>query len=139
MNNVALSLRKKEVSNVLAAGRMTGWMEPLAPWLGVGASAGGGYMAVRWFLEWISGRYDKRSAQLDAATERLIKALEDRIDALTARLTVAEEHLDTCKREHEQSRAKVLELEAMFLAQGEAKKMAAGIVAIERNGRVDDE
>ena len=109
--------------------------ESLGNWLGLGAGAGGGFYAVRWFLEWLSGRHDKREAHLDLATENLIRALEDRLNAVMTRLDSAESALEDCKRRHAESEAQVLRLEATLRAQGDARQHAQLIIAAEKRER----
>jgi hypothetical protein len=121
------------MNNVYA--RCDPMMEPfqsIANWFGIGAGAGGGFMAVRWFLEWVSGRVDKRTAHLDAATVRLIQALEERLESVMLRLDKTEKDLTECKKLHSESEARVMHLEAVFKGLGDARQHAALIVAAEK-------
>lgn len=111
---------------------MNEWADAFAAWLGLGAGAGGGFFAIRWLLEYFAGRLDKRTIQIDQATERLIQSLEDRIIGLVERLAKIESDLDECKHRHAESDAKVLKLEAILSAMGDARQHAALIVASER-------
>lgn len=54
-----------------------------------GFTLGGGFAVLRWFINWITGRHDRREAQIDqkdaALDERwakYTKKLEERVDAL---------------------------------------------------------
>lgn len=111
---------------------MIEWLSLAPNWVGLGAGAGGGFYAARWLLEWFSGRFDKRTQQLDDATARLIEAMENRLKELTNRLKNVEGDLDACKRNHAESEARVLKLEALVLAYGEGRQHAQNLVSIER-------
>lgn len=114
---------------------MGGLLELLPTWFAVGAGGGGGFMAVKWLLEWISGRLDKREAAIDAATQNLIKGLETRLNSTEARLKEVEESLRSCQRQHAESEARVLKLEALLQGQGEIKQLASAMVAADALAR----
>lgn len=98
----------------------------------MGVGGGGGFFAVKWFVEWMSGRMDKREARIDGGTDKLIEALERRVEALTARLDQVETDLADCKRKHAESDAEVLRLKAIIDGKGEIAQRAQAIVAADR-------
>ncbi|SFG08550.1 hypothetical protein SAMN05518801_10743 [Novosphingobium sp. CF614] len=104
----------------------------LPGWLSAGAAAGGGFGVIKWGLEFLGGRMDKREAAIDAGTQMLIASLEARLNALTARLDKVETELADCRRKHAEAEAKVMRLEAMQQGYGRAREQAALIVAAER-------
>lgn len=108
------------------------FVEQLGGVAALGGSAGGGFFIVKWFVEWIAGRLDKREARLDAGADKLIGALEKRIETLTSRLDAVEHMLADCQRMHSKSEAEVLRLTALVEAQGEIRQRAAGVVALDR-------
>lgn len=108
------------------------YVEQLGGVAALGGSAGGGFFIVKWFVEWIAGRLDKREARIDAGADKLIGALEKRIETLTARLDAVEHMLADCQRMHSKSEAEVLRLTALVEAQGEIRQRAAGVVALDR-------
>lgn len=111
---------------------MNGWEAAFAQWAGLGAGAGGSFFAVRWFLEWLSGRYDKRVKQIDDATQQLITTLDNQMKSLILRLDSAEEALILCKQRHAESETNVLRLEAIIMAQGEGRQYAQRVISAER-------
>jgi hypothetical protein len=108
------------------------YVEQLGGVAALGGSAGGGFFIVKWFVEWIAGRLDKREARLDAGADKLIDALEKRIETLTSRLDAVEHMLADCQRMHSKSEAEVLRLTALVEAQGEIRQRAAGVIALDR-------
>jgi hypothetical protein len=110
-------------------------LEALPTYFAVGAGGGGGFMAVKWLLEWVAGRLDKREAVIDAATQNLIKGLETRLAGTEKRLTEVEDQLRSCQRQHAESEAKVLKLEALLQGQGEIKQLASAFVAADAIAR----
>lgn len=65
-----------------------------------GGGAGAVFWAVRWFFEWLGGRWDRRQEVIDSKTDRLIERLETRVDQLQERLSAAEVDLAECKKLH---------------------------------------
>lgn len=108
------------------------YVEQLGGLAALGGSAAGGFAIVKWFMEWIAGRLDKREARIDAGTDRLIKAMSEQVDKLTTRLETVEESLAECKRLHAKSEAEVLRLTALVEAHGEIRQQAARVVAADR-------
>ena len=98
----------------------------------LGGGAGGGFFIVKWFVEMIAGRLDKREARLDAGADKLIGALEKRIETLTQRLDAVEHLLADCQRLHSKSEAEVMRLTAIVEAQGEIRQRAQQVVAADR-------
>lgn len=65
-----------------------------------GGSAGVMFWAIRWFVEWMGGRADKRQDRIDSKTDSLIEKLEARVDELQTRVDAAEIDLLECKKMH---------------------------------------
>lgn len=105
----------------------------------MGGGAGGGFLAVKWLIEWVAGRLDKREARIDAGTDKLIEGLERQvaaqaaqIDALTRRIDGFQTQLDECRRKHAESDAEVMRLKAIIDGKGEIAQRAQAIVAADR-------
>lgn len=121
-------------------------LEAAFSWGMSGMGAGLGFFAVRWVAIFVAGRWDKKEAQIDAGTRRLIEQLEHQIDALTKReesreqrLSRFENDLADCKRLHAESEAEVMRLKAMLQGYGDARqiqqvKRAADKIVRERDG-----
>lgn len=114
-------------------------IETLPAWVGLGAGGGAGFYMLKWFIEWLGGRVDKREAslesgvaRLDAATQKLIENLQRRLDDVTDRLIVVEHELAECRTQHAETRAEAMRLQATVQGLGDAKQQAANIVAAER-------
>ena len=82
---------------------------------------------------------DKRADRIDAGTDKLIKNLQEQVDALLERERVREERLAKveddlaeCKRRHAESEAEVMRLKAVIQGRGEVRDRVATIVAAER-------
>ncbi len=104
-----------------------------------GAGAGGGYFVVLKFFEWLGGRVDKREAaveassiRLDTAMHKLLKNLEDRMQALTGRLDVVEHELTECRAQHAKCEAELSRLRGMMQGFGDVKQQAQVYIAAER-------
>lgn len=104
-----------------------------------GLSIGAGIVITRlagrgisWLLVFLTGRHDKREAQLDEATRELIEALREDVRGLRDRVAAAETALLDCQRKHAESEAKVVRLEAMLAGFGDARQHAQLIVAEEK-------
>lgn len=115
----------------------------IASWFGAGLGGGIGagaiFYALRWFLEWSGGRYDKRQEVIDAGMKQLIEGLQHRVEALekdladTRReLRETRNELNECERRHSQSEGEILRLKAVLQGQGETRQRVAEIVAIDR-------
>lgn len=107
------------------------WLESLSGWFVGGASAGGGFVALRWMLEKIWGRMDKREAAIDAGTQRLIDALRIELDRMSARVDRLQEGLDECKQKHAESEAEVMRLKAIMQGYGDVRQGAQVLAAVE--------
>ncbi len=104
----------------------------------MGGGAGGGFLAVKWLIEWVAGRLDKREARIDAGTDKLIQALERQVGALSKRLEAVENSLADCQRKHAESEATVLRLQAILDGKGEIAQRAQAIVAADRLAAVQE-
>lgn len=114
-------------------------VEAIPAWAAAGGSAGAGYFLIKFIIEQIIGRLDKREAavaasseQLDERTYKLIDKLEERLNALTARLDQVEHELTECRAQHAVCEAELAKLRAIVQGFGDAKQQAANIVAAER-------
>lgn len=58
----------------------------LAPWATAGISSGLAFLAIKWAVEWLSGRSDAKRANLDAGMMTLIVALQERVKDQDARI-----------------------------------------------------
>lgn len=108
-------------------------MSNLIPWATAGVGSGVGFLFVKWFVEWVSGRVDKRRDDLDAGNSRLLAALEKRVAALTERLEKVEDDLIECKRMHSQSEAERMRLAALLQGYGDARNVEQIDRAARRN------
>lgn len=104
----------------------------LPGWLGAGAAAGGSFGVIKWVLEFVAGRIDKRTAALDADTRFVIDNLKSEVTRLSQRVDAVEEDLVECTRKHAAAEARALHLEAILQGLGDARQTAALIVASEK-------
>lgn len=88
----------------------------LPGWLGAGLTAGGGFAAVKWCLEFFAGRLDKRAAALDGDTRFLFEGLKAQVTLLTDRIVSAESDLRACQERHSESEARELDLQRRLAA-----------------------
>lgn len=112
---------------------------PLGLAVAGGSSIGVGFYFVRWLVEWISGRLDKRQANLDAGREALDQGwkayrlvLEDRLAAQDKRIAELEHEIVECTRKHAEAEAKLIRVEAFMDGQGNARAIAQGMLSAER-------
>lgn len=101
-------------------------------WGSAGIGAGFGFFLVRWMAVFAAGRWDKKEAHLDAATQLLIRQLQEQVSGLLERLSAIESDLAACKRLHAESEAQRLRLEGLMQGLGDARQQAALIVASEK-------
>lgn len=123
-------------------------------WLTAGAGAGvglgaGGVLAVhliKWLIEYVGGRVDKReaaiearTAHLDEATQALIDHLQqqitdqaERFGAVLTRLDHVEAELETCRSQHAEAEARAKRYEGLAQGMGDAREAAALILASDR-------
>lgn len=90
-----------------------------------GFSLGVGFFAVRWLAVFVAGRWDRREAQIDEATKRLIEQLTSEVTRLAKRLEVVEHDLAECKKLHAKAEAERTRVEAILQGYGDAKQLAA--------------
>lgn len=90
----------------------------------MGAGAGGGFAAVKWFAEFVTKRQDARSARLDADTRFVIDNLRAEFTRVSDRLGKAEDHildlrekLNQCEAKHGKAEAEVARLSILVEAQ----------------------
>lgn len=114
-------------------------LEALPATAAAGAGAGGGFFLIKFLFEWAGGRLDKREAaavasseRLDTATYKLIEKLEERMNALTARLDQVEHELTECRAQHAICEAELAKLRAVIQGFGDARNQAAAAVAADR-------
>lgn len=104
---------------------LNNWPEAIAPWASFGAGAGAGFVMLKWFLDWLGGRMDKRADAYERATQRLMEGLERRVEGLTNRLERVESELAECQRKHAISDAEVMRLKALLQGYGDARQKVA--------------
>lgn len=97
-----------------------------------GLTFGCAFFFVRWVAVFLTGRWDKREAHLDAASKLLIDQLTEQVRTLFERLRTVEADLEVCKEQHAKSRARELELEAFLQGSGDARDLAQLIIAKEK-------
>lgn len=108
-----------------------------------GFGFGASFLVVRWFASFTAGRIDKKEADIDEATVRLITGLERRLNEeienrrqtegeMRSELRDVREQLAECNRKHAESEAEVGRLRAQMQGFGEARDRAAVIVAAEK-------
>lgn len=124
----------------------------LPGWLGAGFAAGGGFGVVKWVVEFIAGRIDKRAAALDADTRFVIENLRGELARMALRQEQSDQRLATaegeiqalrtelveCNGKHAAADAEVARLKAMMQGYGDARdkvqaEHAAEVIAL-RNG-----
>ncbi len=105
----------------------------------IGAGGGAGFFGIKWFIEWLGGRVDKReesierrAAGVDRAQAALNDRLEKRVCLLEKRLDRTEDELAECSRKHAESEAEVARLRAQIMGMGDARQVAQSIVAADR-------
>lgn len=119
------------------------WLSSLPQWgaggVGVGAGIAAGLYFIRWLIEFVGGRMDRREARLDKATQEIFTRLETEVKRLTERCGTLEERVQQTedelaerKTQHEQCEARCIRLEAMLQGYGDAKQTAALIIAAEK-------
>jgi hypothetical protein len=112
----------------IPGGLLEGVIEPTS----YGIGAGIGFFAVRWLCVFMAGRWDKKEAQLDAATKLLIEQLQTQVGGLIGRLVQIEKDLADCKRMHSESEADRMRLNALLQGMGDARNHAQLIIADEK-------
>lgn len=112
---------------------------PLGLAVAGGGSIGVGLYFTRWLVEWISGRVDKRQADLDAGRDALDQGwkayrlvLEDKIAAQGTRITELENEVAECTRKHAEAEARLIRVEAFMDGRGKASAIAQGMLSAER-------
>lgn len=103
-----------------------------AEWGVAGFGASVGFFFVRWVAVFAAGRWDRKEAQLDAATKLLIEQLQTQVSGLIERLVQVEDDLLACKRMHAESEAQRLRVEAILQGYGDAKQEAQRIIAADK-------
>lgn len=117
-------------------------MDSLLSLAASGAGIGGGatiaFLFIRWVVEYLGGRMEKRADRLDAGTATLIGQLQGQVAALLERekhreqrLRNVEDELTECKRRHAESDAELMRLKAIQQGRGEMRDRAQVIVSAE--------
>lgn len=95
-----------------------------------GAGAGGGFVFFRWFLNWLTGRHDKREAQIDAKDTALderwaayTKKMEERSEKLEGRCGRLEEEVEDCHRSKRELETRIARLEGIDQGMGEVRQI----------------
>lgn len=124
--------------------------ENLLTWLGGGVGVGGGVVGGKWFLEWLSGRVDRREQaaevvrkHLDEATGNIISTMAKQIEGLVARQEHVDELLAECRDQHAKAQEELASLRGLVQGYGEAKQLAQVSLSADRlrdrQGIVDPE
>lgn len=114
--------------------------------VGIGAGGGAGFFAIKWLVEFMWGRVDKKEAavergfaRLDEGTQKLIDRMEKQINALIEgdkikekRISDIEKELAECRKRDAESKAEVARLKALMQGYGDARDHAQVIIASER-------
>jgi hypothetical protein len=118
---------------------MNAVLSQLPGWAALGAGTGGGFFIVKWFFDALFGRLNTRETALDKATEALIGGLNERVVSLTQRIDFVERGWRKCEKQHSETEAAFLRLQAVVEGRGEIRQMAARTVALDRAEREADE
>lgn len=115
--------------------------EWIAASLGGGASVGVGFYAVRYAINTLLGRVDKREAaveagfaRLDEGTDKLFQRLQGEVNSLADRLGRVEAELEHCREERLRDQEELARLRGLVQGLGEVREQAAIIVAADRVG-----
>jgi uncharacterized protein YlxW (UPF0749 family) len=121
----------------MSDGALLQWLTSAAP-PAYALLLGSAVLAVRFWPVWKQRLTEAKTAD-DAIVGNQWKRFQEEIDRLVKRVSALENKCQELEREvqdcHDREtreRSGRLEAEAMLLAQGEARKQAAGIVAVER-------
>lgn len=108
------------------------WLDFIPAWTAGGVGAGGGFFAIKWLVEYVGGRLDKREAALDAQTQELIDNLRIDLNTLRSRLDDVDAELRECRKQHTEASFEIARLTGLIQARGEMRDKAAVFVAAER-------
>lgn len=119
--------------------------ENILTWLSGGVGVGGGIVGGKWFLEWLSGRVDKREMaaevmrkHLDGATGDIITMMSTQLDLLTKRQAHTDQLLEECREQHNIARQELATLRGLVHGMGEAKQIAQVALSADRlNDKLD--
>ena len=116
-----------------------GLMEIAATTGSFGLGTGAGFFALRYLLEWIGVRVDRREAaalavrkEIDEATKNLINGLEARVKTLMERVDHVEDELQESNTKHSVCERELARLQGLVQGWGDAKNAAQTILAAER-------
>lgn len=95
-----------------------------AKFTGGGVGLAGGLYMVRWIIQWFTGRFDKRQAEIDGDASELDqkwrayrKTIEDRCFALEGKVAHLEGEIDKCHAE----KREILTLLTKYIANADAR------------------
>lgn len=99
---------------------------------------GGGAVFFRWFIDWLTGRHDRRQALLDAQDASIdqrwasyTKRIESRCSELEKRLSAQEAEIDDCHRSKRELERRVGLLEGFSTGVGEGRQNEQRLRAVE--------
>lgn len=104
-----------------------------------GFSIGGGVVAMRWLLNWLTGRHDRREDRLDRrwsefqeAQDKRIKEQDERLNKQSARIDTLEADVELCHEEKRDLAARLSRVEGFATGRGEAVQMDQTAISIGR-------
>lgn len=107
----------------------TPFLEDAAKYAVGGGGLGGGIVAARWFLLWLTGRHDQREATLNAKDDAIderwakyTKKMEERCDKLEERCQRLEQEVEDCHRDKRDLESRIAKLEGFDNGLGERRQ-----------------
>ncbi len=107
--------------------------------LGIGSGFAGAFFAIKWFMEYISGRMDRKEARLDRIQNELIKQLLEDVAGLKAENSSMRTDIDSlhkqllaCEKKHAQAEGEMARLRASIDSTGQVNQKVQQIVAANR-------
>lgn len=82
-------------------------LEALAPWATAGFGTGAGFLVVKWFVEWLSGRWDQNEGSLSQKRNNLDASINVLIEALQHQVADQEVRIARVEQENEKLRQRV--------------------------------
>lgn len=83
----------------------------LAPWATAGVGSGVGFLMVKWFVEWLSGRWDKQRETIDSGLMALIEALQKQVKDQDERIARVEVENASLRERVDEQRGRERDLE----------------------------
>jgi len=126
-------------------------LSQLPAFVAMGGGAGGGFYGLKWFIQWVTGRLDKRQEALDGQQNALNAAwaqyrhdLENRLKGAEARIGDLEREVEECRTDKADWMAMAKRLEAILQGLGEGhqdvqRRASAEILKLRRKGAAEDD